>query len=199
MSGYLSSGTILPPFILYFPCAVPQHITSICIKILILFFTWKALWRFEFEVEETKTQSETDLLPLDILSRAKTLLFIFVVSVPSQYIKICWVHLFICGAWITAQIILFPIGPVFFPVHWYFPICFSTAKWIYIAAAFPRSQVMYNACLPGIITLPLSHKKAKLPSVLGQGDCLGWEPVDVLEYSWINCNFTLKMDGTLSF
>lgn len=52
-------------------------------KILTLFFTWKALWRFKSEAEETSAKLETYFLPLCTVSTAKTPLFILW----SQYLK----------------------------------------------------------------------------------------------------------------
>lgn len=109
--------------------AFPQCYTSTYFKhihkILILFFTWKALWRFGFHIKETKTELETGLLPLNIFSRAKILLFIFEDPVPSQVDKDQsdrWIYLFVLRAWITLFFLL-PISPVFFPSHWYFLYC----------------------------------------------------------------------------
>lgn len=86
-------------------------------KILILFFTWKALWTFGFDVKETKTELETGLLPLNIFSRAKTLL-IFVDPVPSQVDKDQigeYISLFSEPELHSFFFFLLPISPVFFP------------------------------------------------------------------------------------
>lgn len=120
-------------------------------KILILFFIWKALWRFEFDVKETKTELETGLLPLKIFSRAKTLLRIFVDPVSSQADKDQsnrWIYLFILRAWITLIFFFFfyfQLVQCSFLATGTFSSDLLTAKWIIKAAAFPRFQVMYKS------------------------------------------------------
>lgn len=100
---YLSSSTVLPASFVFLQCCTTTYFKHIH-KILILFFIWKALWRFEFDVKETKTELEIGLLPLKIFSRAKTLLRIFVDPVSSQADRDQsnqWIYLFILRAWIT--------------------------------------------------------------------------------------------------
>lgn len=129
-------------------------------KILTLFFTWKALWRFKSEAEETSAKLETYIFSLCAQSLLQKLLFSScgpsTLRLVDKDLLNRWIYFFIHRAWITTHIFWFPINPVFFLIHWYFPI--------YIAAAFPRFQFMCNASLPGIISPPHLTRKPASPT-----------------------------------
>lgn len=86
------------------------------------------------------------IFSLCTVTRVKTLLFIFVVPIPSQVdidLLNRWLYLFSHRARITTHIFWFQTSPMFSFLYIGTSRCFSTAKWIYIAVAFPRFQRIY--------------------------------------------------------